>query len=402
MTKVWTYWECQSCGSILRGDIRTCPNCGAPVANTTKYLMPDNPKVIDALSSGKIITSYDTATDEKGIVAEVVPQSLERSNPNWLCTFCGYQNYDESDTCEGCGNPRTSNTPTYFDNVDNLTLNEHTDLDTPKSVKNEVSKLSEVISVVPNSVKKIHEHLTDVTKRDPKKIWVTAGSIILAIFLLWLFFPIKRTATICGFHWDRSIDVVEYTECHESGWTLPVGAELEYTTEEIHHYEDVFDHYETRSREVAEQVFDGYDTHYRDLGNGQAEVEQVPRYRTEYHTEYYEEAVYRQEPVYETRYYYEIGRWLYSYDLPTSGDDRNPYWQETSIPETVYFPNYGDIELGDRHENYYAVVLDCTDTYQNVPYSYDGWMEVNIGDEISYYTFRFSYTPIFALMRIVI
>jgi glutathione peroxidase len=83
MTKVWTYWECQSCGSILRGDIRTCPNCGAPVANTTKYLMPDNPKVIDAIASDKIITSYSTSTDEKGITAEIVPQSLERSNPNY-------------------------------------------------------------------------------------------------------------------------------------------------------------------------------------------------------------------------------------------------------------------------------------------------------------------------------
>lgn len=395
MTKVWTYWECQSCGSILRGDIRTCSNCGTPIANTTKYLIPDNPKVIQALSSGKIITSYDTTTDEKGITAEVVPQSLERSNPNWLCTFCGYQNYDESDTCEGCGNPRTPNTPTYFDDVDNLTLDEHTDLDTPKSVKNEVSKLSEVLSVASNSVKQIHDHLTGVTKRNPKKFWITAGSIILAIFLIWLFFPIKRTATICGFHWERSIDVVEYTECHESDWYLPPDAELEYSALEIHHYRDVFDHFETRSRQVSEQVFDGYDTHYRDLGNGQADTVRTPRYRTQYRTEYYEVPVYRQEPVYQTKYYYEIGRWLYFYNLPTSGDNRTPYWQETDIPEIVDSPNYGDIELGSRHEDYYAVVIDYTDSQQNVPYSYDEWMEVNIGDEISYYTFRFSSKPLF-------
>ena len=33
---VWTYWKCATCSSIIRGDSRTCPNCGTPISENDK------------------------------------------------------------------------------------------------------------------------------------------------------------------------------------------------------------------------------------------------------------------------------------------------------------------------------------------------------------------------------
>ena len=158
----------------------------------------------------------------------------------------------------------------------------------------------------------------------------------------------------------------------------------------------MLDHYEKKSRQVAEQVLDGYDKSYRDLGNGQAEVVETPRYRTEYRTEYYDEPVYRQVPEYRTKYYYDIGRWKSIYSLDSSGSDHEPYWHRDadSLPSSVSNPAYGNKRLGSRQEKYYAIIQDAKKREQKVEYSYADWMATQIGDKISYKTFRFSQKPL--------
>ena len=79
-------------------------------------------------------------------------------------------------------------------------------------------------------------------------------------------------------------------------------------------------------------MIDHYNTEYSysDNGNGTftEHTKQVPVYKTEYYEETHQEPVYRQDPVYATKYYYDIDKWFDSgRDYPSSGTDQNPYWK---------------------------------------------------------------------------
>ena len=159
----------------------------------------------------------------------------------------------------------------------------------------------------------------------------------------------------------------------ESSWNLPDDAWNVTSRDEVYTYNHVLDHYETRTREVSEQVLDGYDTEieYRDLGNGYyEEIEhQVPRYRTEYHTETYEEPVYVDIPVFAKKYYYSIMKWLYDRDEVTSGADNEPYFAELNLPEN-------ERESG-RREQYWILSGD-----KRYRIAYDLWKQVRTGSDI--------------------
>ena len=311
---VYTYWECPYCTSIIRGDSRNCPNCGSPIPNGTKYMMPDDPRVIKAQRAGKILVGGKTHTDEKGIVSEVVSKEDERTAPNWQCGACGYYNFAEDTLCKGCGAPKSSKT--YFDDSESLgelsdleqkvsdleedEPEEMSDTDDEGEVLYESSDLKIILPPTRAEKLTIREEYVDedghirdrektftvnapVTeesqKVEPKKNgkvkgilkklgdffkdhWkISIGVLVAAVlipFLIWFFMPVERTATVTGFAWEQMINLEEFTLCHESDWSVPPGGRITSTAEEIHHYETVLDHYETKTRTVSEQVQDGY------------------------------------------------------------------------------------------------------------------------------------------------
>ena len=84
----------------------------------------------------------------------------------------------------------------------------------------------------------------------------------------------------------------------------------------------VIDHYEEKSS-------------YVDLGNGyfEEQTESVPVYTEETYTEDVEKPVYRKEPVYATKYYYEIDKWTVVDTAKSSGNDQNPSWPEPKLKD---------------------------------------------------------------------
>ena len=432
--RVYSYWKCKSCGSIIRGDLRTCPNCGTTIANDVKYLMPDNPEVVRAMKDGTILTKGEVTIDEKGIKAEIVDESDYRDGENWLCTSCGCQNFSNAVRCEGCGAARSG--MTYFNDTDTDTEEEQTEVSKgdgyyttsdgciipmhfnerkSKTFEEEESKDEELISedktdskeetpYRENKLKHLLKAITHNIKEffrgvEPKYVIITALICFSITFLIWLFWPVTRTAVVEGFSWEYSIEVDKYTECHESDWSLPSGAKLEYTREEIHHYDQILDHYETRTRQCSREVQDGYDTEYRDLGNGQVEVVRKPRYRTEYYTETYEEPVYKNVPVYRTKYYYEIGRWKVVDYLTTTNEDKSPYWADTDLPESVSNPVYGDMRQGTRYTTYYVYLYNDED--YTITTNYDTWMKLQVDQTITYKSFRYSKQPLNSIEELV-
>ena len=327
-------WDCDYCGADrISGEVKICPNCGKP--------------------RGKDVTFY--MAGPKNYVEH--PEEINK-NPDWLCPYCNTLNPDDNKFCSACGAAREESELDYFESKER---------DKERKEKLEADKREQADYTPPPGSS--GEPVRSRSSRLPLFVALIAA-IALLIFMS---MPKTKGMYVDSKLWERSIRVERYQEVQESSWNLPDGATDVTSRDEVYGYNHVLDHYETRTREVAEQVLDGYDTEveYKDLGNGYyEEIEhQVPRYRTEYHTETYQEPIYVDIPVFQKKYYYSIMKWLYDRDETTSGADSEPYYAELNLPET-------ERENG-RSEQYW--ILSGNKKYR---IAYDLWKQIETGSTI--------------------
>lgn len=305
--------------------------------------------------------------DEKALSDEEA--SKVSREPDWLCSFCGNLNPSTSYDCRCCGGKKTESEKNYF-----------------QTEKVEVKPLMDSIELSKNreeaQPKRVYERKPAFSLEKMKPmIKIGAGvlaAILLIVILVGIFTPKIQEVKVESFNWERSIDIEELRTFDESDWSLPAGARLSYTNTEIQRYDHVIDHYETKTRQVSEQVFDHYDTVVtgtRDLGNGYFEevTSQVPVYRTEYHTETYDDPVYVDVPVYGTKYYYEIDRWVHNRYVKSYGVDKKPFWEEFTLADKE--------REGDRAEKYIVNVME-KDKKKEMTLDYDKWMLIEKGQTI--------------------
>jgi len=451
MVNVWTYWKCTYCLSINRGDNRKCQCCGCSIPIGIKYLMPDNPEVVEAVKNGTVFIKPNLPVTE---VEVVVPENEVNNEPNWICEHCGSQNKCDIKTCESCGASKKQAKEDYFgrslpsnkdnenenntctlvieetdkddrtlivaeklsnENIDTLSVknmvNKELSLTENKNIKNdfyndkvikeELGLSNEHPSknktpVFENIVKKT-KNLIKKTKNLMNNNKTTVVVVILIIFIMfliaiftWLFIPVKKTGTVISFEWKRSINVEEYKLCHENGWSLPSKAHLISKKKEIDHYDDVIDHYDKKTVDVTERVIDHYETTYKDKGNGQATKEKKPVYKTVHRKVTKEEPVYVKVPIYKTRYYYTIGRWKKVDSLNASGTDKKPYWPINDLPTSISNPKYGDRKQKSKSEEYFAYVNDYKKNKVKVEFDYDEWTKLSVNSTVTYNSFKFS------------
>ena len=222
--------------------------------------------------------------------------------------------------------------------------------------------------------------LFNFVKNERDNLVIAIVVAICFISILALFLPYKRTEEVTGFSWNRNVSVEEYKTVYENGWLLPETAELVTTKREIHHYENVVDHYETKSKQVSELVQNGTETRYSYSDNGNGTFTEtsyeVPTYTTVYHTEYYQEPVYRSEPVYQTKYYYNIDKWVFVKDYETSDKNKSPYWSS----EYALEDNQRDTI---RKEHYYVELTDEKGKVREEEVAYAEWSNEYIGHTYS-------------------
>lgn len=208
-------------------------------------------------------------------------------------------------------------------------------------------------------------------------------TVLLGLWML-LFDTHQVEAEVTGFSWQRSITIEEERTFIEEDWDVPFDGRLISQSRRIRYYEDVLDHYETVPQQVCVNVQVGTESYScgtisRDLGNGyfETETEYCDRavYTTECHTEYSQEPVYRQEPVYDTYYRYEIDRWVTDRTERASGTDRDPYWPD-------FWVGIGERE-GHRSESYF-VHFTALDPEEEDPSPYSvsqsRWQAFRIGE----------------------
>ena len=372
------YWICPYCGnSDIPGSSQSCPNCGRTRDNTVKFYppghRPSTPKVY--------VTDHDKA-------------ERLRNSPDWHCSYCDSLVNHYKDRCPSCGHTRSESDKNYYQlHPERKSMRFSSDeiVQSPSSSDDEEYHRSTARNTTArNTVHEAVNHEYD----EPRSTfgsshtlsldipWKQIGIILLIVALVagiavgawFIFSPKERYITVTDMYWARSIDIEEYRTVRESDWYVPDGGRTQYTQQEIHHYDTVFDHYDTVTR--SRTVVTGYhtETSYYDLGNGYFEETsyQVPEYGTEYYTE--QEAVYRQDPVYRTKYYYDIERWKYDCTVRSGAHDKEPYWPETNITDEKH-------RTGARSQSYNitAVYEDKSNDYTM---NYNDWIETSVGDEL--------------------
>lgn len=360
MSKLLTgVWDCKYCKNIaISGSLRECPNCGNPRGKNVKFYLPDQAKVVD----------------------EEEAKTINR-NPDWLCSFCDSYNSDSIQVCESCGNPRGKADINYFQHHEDLKSSKE------KSSTYEVcgyesssyiqqdpeEQNAKVFSKLKNAISRGFDAVKSIIT--PKVLIIFSAVVLVILGIIALATPKIEKMTVEQIIWEYSMDIQEYRTVDESGWSLPSEARLHRKSQEIHHYNEVLDHYETKTRQVSEQVLVGYKdvvVGHKDLGNGYFEeiTRQEPIYKTEYRTETYQEPVYKSVPVYQTKYYYEIDKWIYDRTVTSSAFDRNPYWPEVQLTDKE--------RVSRKDSKYFVRVVDSENNYENISVEYDEWLEIEV------------------------
>lgn len=336
-------WDCPYCGADKIGGLRKyCPSCGHPQSEDTTFYVGE----------------------EKNYLTEEEINAVGNA-PDWKCEYCTSLNNAKFKFCKNCGAERTEENKDYYQ----LRGEE------APSLEKEVEKRA--LKDLP---------LKSTKKMDAKKLKKYILPIVCAVALIGgliaLLAPRSHDAIVNEKAWERSVVIEEYRTVEESCWdSVPSGGRLLHTKNEIRSYAQVISHYETKTREISEQVLDGYDieTYYEDNGNGTftEHTREVPRYRTEYYTETYEEPVYVSVPIYDTKYYYEIERWVYDRTEESSGVNDEPYWPEYTLDDNEQV----DTEEGIYTIEFYAETKDKA--YDYTCESLEEFESYDLNDKVS-------------------
>ncbi|MBX7241175.1 MAG: hypothetical protein K1X92_05445 [Bacteroidia bacterium] len=331
-------WDCPVCGLTgNNGPDLKCTGCGASRPRNVRFYLPEN-----AVS-----------------IADIEKIRAAKAGVNWICGHCHSHNRAEDVSCKSCGNDRDE-------------LSQDSSLEVREYNEEEVPVDGKIVREL-NENELAHARLNQKRKFP---LWIF---IPLTFLLVWGVYSLKTPAqvTVSGFEWYRETELEHNEAVRKDGWSLPPSAFNVRTSREIHHYDKVFDHYETRTRTV--RVPSGtrrYVCGKTDRGNGYFEDRYCTETVYENKTERYQESIYRDVPVYANRYYYEIYEWVRKESIKSSAQNQSPSW-----PQSAYLSSR-EWREGNKKEKYKITVSDRKGGKHTleIPFSY--WNKLKPGQKI--------------------
>jgi hypothetical protein len=347
-------WDCPFCDRTNRGSAKHCGGCGAPRGEEVKFYLPKGARQV---------------TDSDEIVRA-------KAGPDWTCEHCGGDNPVVNKFCDNCGAP--------FGSSSSREIREGLSEDEAREKPGDREGPIRPLFYSPPSKEKTGRSFFSPGQRMLQSRPLRIGGLAALIFALFvgaiylLFVPHEKPLTITGFHWTREIEVEQYRTLTQQGWSgeLPTDARILSQSYEIRTYRQVLDHYETRTEQVPYQECHHVpQTCYRDLGNGYFESYDCgsTECQTEYQIETHEEPVYRDEPVYDWLYTYEMDRWVVNHVEQSEEDDQNPSWPELDLGEKE--------REGRRSERYLILLVDEENKEYQREIEYQQWLTLQAGDE---------------------
>jgi len=331
-------WDCPVCQTNgILGPEKHCTNCGSPRPQNVKFYLVDESEVVQ---------------DEKRL-------KEAKDGADWVCSYCNAHNKVSDTQCHSCGNDREIK-------------------DGDKSLQEKITYTDgrNQPELIPS-----YNKSTNVLKKPKinKKLKFGCLGTIATVVLLFILslFTSEIEVSVDSFAWERSIKIEKYIQVTENDWNFPNGGKLVRSYQDIHHYNEVPDGTETKTRTVQEQTgTKRVKVGTRDLGNGYIEdvYEDQPVYTDKQET--YTETKYKKVPVYQTKYEYTIFRWKDAGEFKTSNKDNNPYWSEQTHAGEENFREKS------RSEKYYVFVKDDSGEKHKAELSFDKWSKLKPGDKL--------------------
>lgn len=349
---VMGYWDCPFCGNKgVPGNVMNCPSCGR-ARGDVRFYMKDGAENSTREENERGDIEYLSAEQEKEI----------GKNPDWYCSFCNSLNKDNAAFCTNCGASREDSESNYFDQL-------------KKRQEAEAAEKAAQPQTAAQAPK----------KRSRLSLLVLA---VAAIALLIFYMNGNKTQgnlRVTELQWSRSIPIEQNIEYTESGWNIPAGGTEISQRTEIHHYDQVLDHYEDYQVQRSRQVLDHYETYYTYSDNGNGSFTEVPHERPVYKTEYYTETesrpVYRSVPRYATKYTYTIWRWTPTREVKAEGRGHTAAWPEVDLAED-------EREGSPRQESYTFTVKSEKEEIQTWRVAEADWEQIQEGSTLTISTKR--------------
>ena len=351
---VMGYWDCPVCGQKgVAGNVMNCPSCGRARGDVQFYMKDGAENSV-------------REEDERGDIEYLSEEQAQEigKNPDWYCSFCNSLNRDNAAFCTNCGASRESSESNYFD---------------------QLKKRKEA-----EAAEKAAQPQVSTPPARKKSRWPLLLILLVGVFLLVRYLSgsnVSGDLKVTGLNWSRVIPIEQNQEFTESGWSIPEGGTEVGRRQEIHHYDQVLDHYEDVEVQRSRDVLDHYETYYTYRDNGNGSFEEIPHerpvYRTEYYTETESRPVYRTVPRYATKYTYTIWRWVKVREAGASGETHDAFWPELILEEN-------EREGSPRREEYGFTVTDSKEKTETWVLTEEDWRKINLNDRLTISTQRAS------------
>lgn len=328
-------WDCTTCGyKGVRGPETECLNCGADRPKNVKFYM----------------------AAEEDIVQDPTVLHRARGGADWRCSFCSQNNPNAVKICKDCGNTKS-------DSDKQLAVKTYNTAAVPRTG---------------DGTRDLPQNTEETPPPSSKKGCFIALGVMAVIVSVLLLFSLNSAIEVRveGFEWKQSIQVEEKRNVQEEDWSIPSGGTIVTSFQAIHHYNQVLDHYETRTRTEQRSVgSEEYVCGKKDLGNGYFEDQYCTRTLYEDYQVEYEEPIYRQEPVYQKKYRYTVDRWFAINPIVTQDKNHSPQWGNT-----VNIRTNPSLREAGRKGIYTVLVKEEEIHAHEIPLSW--WQKLKVGDKI--------------------
>lgn len=304
-------WRCVRCAQVNLGRNLNCLTCGVKRGDDVEFFLDDDAA---AVSDAELLGQANAGAD-------------------WVCRYCSGNNRAFETQCSSCGSQHTSADKQLIEETRGIN-----DWSENRQKAANVADAPQNFQTPPKQAsfgKLIKYGLLGVGGLAA----ILIALFVVLIYLSTLTYPAE--IEVVNLEWTRTIALEEYKTVSETAWegAVPSNARVQSNERALHHTDKVPDGTRTVPETYTERVSDGSERYVcgrTSKKNGFFEDKYCTRtkYKTVTRTRNRTETIYRDVPVYKTRYSYLIDKWVSAGEKTLSGTDFNPQWATVLVDNT--------------------------------------------------------------------
>ena len=327
-------WRCLHCAAANLGRFLNCQTCGVKRSETVEFFLED----------------------DAAAVADEDLLKKAHAGADWICLYCTGNNRALDSQCSSCGSQRSDENKQLIEETRGVN-------DWSESAQKAAAAANFATDDSPAAPSFFRSRLFKAV------LLGAAGLAVIGIFTFAVFayistltYPVEIEVT--GLEWKRAIALEEYRTVTEKAWEgeVPQGARVQSSENALHHTDKIPNGTRTVPETYTERVSDGTESYVcgkTSKKNGFFTDKRCTRtkYKSVTRTRNRTETIYKDVPVFKTRYTYLIDKWMPGGEKTLSGTDFNPQWAVVQTDQTHREGRRTEIynllckELGGKNES---------------------------------------------------